>query len=154
MHLRLISGTETIVLPVLQNSRVIAKATDVFSYISSDFNDDGIAISRKGETGRTPVQVYEMVKNGMLEQLFWSLGTELDKLCLSQSQIIEFTVSQRQWFRRHASYVTMFLFKAGLNFYVACVKMASNGLLGVTMIELCDQNVYSADHLPRIVVPQ
>ena len=150
--LKLISGTETLMLDALDGKETLATAKEVFpSGIDGDFknwgtNKAGIA------TKEQAVDVHELVKDGTFAQMFGSLGTDLDKLCLTQAQIKNFCKKHPNWLRKDG-HATLFLFKVEDQFFVARVDVNSGGL-GVYVYRFEDGRVWDAERSPRVVVPQ
>jgi len=126
IYLKLISGAETLFLDECDGKQTIADSKKIFYSIDSAFknygaNEKGVPIQK------TPVEVYELVKNETLTQIFNSLNPDLDKLCLTQDQILNFIKNHKSWLRAD-SYVTFFLFKSNKKFFVANVYVGSDGL--------------------------
>lgn len=152
LYLKLLSGAETLMLDALDGKETLATAKEVFpSGIDGDFknwgtNKPGIA------TKEQAVDVHELVKDGTFAQMFGSLGTDLDKLCLTQSQIKNFCKKHPQWLRQNG-YATFFLFKVEDQFFVARVFVYSGGLL-VSVRRFERGHVCHAEFSHRLVVPQ
>ena len=150
--LRLISKGETIVIDACDGSETLVSAKDVFnSDIDGDFknldtNKPGIA------TKEQAVDVHELVKDATFAQMFGSLGTDLDKLCLTQSQIKNFCKKHPEWLRQNG-YATFFLFKVKGQFFVADVRVLSDGLV-VDVPRFEHDYVWCAEYSHRLVVPQ
>ncbi len=152
LYLKLLSGAETLMLDALDGKETLATAKEVFpSGIDGDFknwgtNKPGIA------TKEQAVDVHELVKDGTFAQMFGSLGTDLDKLCLTQSQIKNFCKKHPQWLRQNG-YATFFLFKVEDQFFVAGVLVFSGGL-DVNVHRFGFDFVWVAEYSLRMVVPQ
>ena len=152
LYLKLLSGAETLMLDALDGKETLATAKEVFpSGIGCDFknwgtNKPGIA------TKKTAVDVYELVKDGTFVQMFGSLGTDLDKLCLTQAQIKNFCKKHPNWLRKDG-YSTFFLFKVEDQFFVARVVVGSHGLF-VRVHQFERVYVWYAEFSHRLVVPQ
>lgn len=150
--LRLISGGESIVIDACDGSETIANAKDTFkSGIDSDFKNWGT--NKPGQaTEDTAVQVHEMVKDATFAQMFGSLGTDLDKLCLTQHQIKKFCKKHANWLRTDG-YGTFFLFKVEDQYFVVGVGVVSDGL-GVDVDRLEYDRVWHGEYRHRVVSPQ
>ncbi len=150
--LRLLSKGESIVIDSCDGSETLANAKETFkSGIDGDFKNWGT--DKPGvATEDTAVQVYELVQNATFAQMFGFLGTDLNKLCLSQSQIKTFCRKYSNWLRQDG-YATFFLFKGGDQFFVAGVLVGSGGL-GVCVSRFEYDYVWYAECLHRMVVPQ
>jgi hypothetical protein len=150
--LKLISGGETIVIAPTDGHETIAQAGDLFTgWVDGDFQRYGTNVPSE-PTKDTPVQVFEMIKNGTFAQIFGGFGENLDRLCLSQAQIISFVQNHAKWLRADG-YGTFFLFKVGDEYFVARVCRSSDGL-GVGADRLSDGYVWGAEYRHRVVVPQ
>jgi len=150
--LKLLSKGESIVIDACDGSETITDAKEVFkSYIDSNFKNWGINKPGKA-TEETAVAVHEMVKDATFAQIFGSLGTDLDKLCLTQHQIKNFCKKHSNWLRA-GGYATFFLFKAEDQFFVAYVSVDSGGL-DVRVSRLERGPVWLAKYAHRVVVPQ
>lgn len=149
--LKLISGGSKLILRALSGKEVIAKAKNVFVSIDSDFKNWN-ADQQGPETKETECLVYEMEKDANFAQMFGSLNSDLEKLCMSQHQIIEFAKEHSAQLRKDG-YATLFLFKANDQFFVASVRVCPDGLsVFVRRFEFA--NVWDADDRIRVVVPQ
>jgi len=150
--LRLLTKGESIVIESSDGSETLANARETFkSWIDSDFKKWGTD-KPSVATEDTAVQVYEMVKDATFAQMFGSLGTDLDKLCLTQHQIKTFCKKNSQWLRQNGD-ATFFLFKVEEQFFVAAVRVRSGGL-DVLVDRFEYDSVWSAECLHRVVVPQ
>ena len=150
--LKLISEAHEIIIETCDGSQTIATAKETFkSGIDGDFKNWGT--NKAGaSTEKTPVQVHEMVKDATFAQMFGSLGTDLDKLCLTQHQIKTFCEVHKEWLRKDG-YATFFLFKVDEQFFVASVDVRSDGLR-VFVFRFEYDFVWDAVRLHRVVVPQ
>ena len=151
-YLKLISGGENIVIGPTDGKDIIAKAKDLFTgWIDPDFVNYGTNVECK-PTKEVSVQVFEMIKDGTFAQIFGGFGENLDRLCLTQVQIIFFVRNHAKWLRTDG-YGTFFLFKVGGEFFVAGVRVGSDGLL-VYVNRLAYGHVWFAEFRLRVVVPQ
>lgn len=151
--LKLLSGDTVITIGATDGTETLAEAGDVFTgWVDDDFKN--WKTNKPGKaTGETPVQVYEMAENADFAQIFGGFDRELDDLCLSQGQIKSFAANHRDWLRKDG-YATFFLFKVGTEFFVAYVRVGSDGDLGVDAYRFDYGFVWSAESLRRVVVPQ
>ncbi|MFA5934617.1 MAG: hypothetical protein WC827_01900 [Candidatus Paceibacterota bacterium] len=152
-YLKLISGDETIIIGETDGTDTIALARDVFTgWVDPDFVNYGTDV--KGQpTKETKVQVLEMIKDGNLAQIFGGFGENLDRLCLSQSQIIRFVKDHSKWLLTGSNHGTFFLFKVQGEFFIADVLLGES-IIGVDARHLLDGVVWDADRRRRVVVPQ
>lgn len=149
---RLLSKNESIIIEKCDGTETLAQAEKVFkSGIHPDFKNWKLDTASKA-TEETAVQVHEIFKDSTFAQMFGSLGADLDKLCLTQHQIKSFCKNHPDWLRKDG-YGTFFLFKVGENFFVACVRVDSDGL-HVSVDRLERGSVWDAGFLRRLVVPQ
>jgi hypothetical protein len=150
--LKLISGAEKIILKATSGKKMLGTAKSIFAYIDGDFKNYGCNVEGSPTTEQSVV-VYEMIKDATFAQIFGGFGENLDRLCLSQEQIIDFLTDHRRWLRTDG-YGTFFLFKVGTEFFVAYVRVHSGGDLSVYVFRLGYDNVWHADYRHRVVVPQ
>lgn len=149
---RLLSRGESIIIADCDGQETLANAKDVFkSYIDDGFKNWKIN-NKSVATEETPVEVRELVKDATFVQMFGSLGTDLDKLCLTQHQIKMFCKKHSNWLRTDG-YATFFLFKENNQFFVARVYVESGGL-SVSVDHLGDDYVWNAECAHRVVFPQ
>lgn len=150
--LRLISGGKSIMIDDCDGSGTIANAKDTFKS-GIDPNFKKLGTDKPGQaTEETAVQVHEMVKDATFAQMFGSLGTNLDKLCLTQHQIEKFCKKHADWLRTDG-YGTLFLFKVEDQYFVAYVLVRDDGL-DVDVRRFENDCVWHAEYLHRVVVPQ
>jgi hypothetical protein len=141
-RLRLLSGNEPLVLRPTDGQETLAQAAEVFRYIDRNFehwncNTAGLP------TKETLVQVYEMVRDSTLQEMFGSFGLPLDSLVLTQAQIKQFTMLYPDWLKRSGN-GTFFLFKVGGEFFVSAVYFFSDGRIGVRLRGLTLERVFRA----------
>ncbi len=129
----------------------LAESTDVFTA--------GIyGAAKRGPcspTWKTPLSVYEMIKDGTYKQIFGGFGENLKRLCLTESQIVIFCRDPRNLkYLRSEGYGTFFLFEGEHGgFSVADVRVYDVGLnLRVYPLEL--DRMWHPRYQPRVVVPQ
>lgn len=150
---KLISGAETLELDETDGKETIAKAKETFpGWIDPDFKGYGCDVKSE-PTKKMQVSVHEMIKDGTFTQIFNGMSDDLNSLCLTQSQIIQFVVLHRKWLRTEG-YGTFFLFKVGNEFFVADVYWYDDGRLKVLVNRFSDDGVWRAEYRPRIVIPQ
>lgn len=150
--LKCISEAQEIFIETCDGTQTIATAKETFkSGIDGDFKNWGT--NKPGNsTQKTSVQVHELVKDATFAQMFGSLGTDLDKLCLTQHQIKLFCEVHKDWLRKDG-YATFFLFKVDEQFFVALVLVDSDGLY-VSVYRFENVCVWDAGYSHRMVVPQ
>ena len=151
-RLRLISGSEQLILRPTDGNDTLARATDVFSYIDSNFRNWACDVEGQA-TEETPVQVYEMVENITLHKMFGDFEVEADHLSLTQTQIKQFVKRYPDWLKKGGN-GTFFLFNVGSEFFVAAVYFFSDGRLGVRARRFSLDRIFLAKKRHRLVVPQ
>lgn len=150
--LKLLSGGKKILLDACDGKEIITNAKDVFlSGIHGDlknWNTNKLGIATK----ETEVRVHEMLQNANFAQMFGFLETDLDKLCLTQAQIINFCKKHFSWLRKRGQ-GTFFLFKVEDQFLVAYVRVCSD-VLRMNVYKFMYDIVWNAMYEHRLVVPQ
>lgn len=152
VFLKIISGGETVKLDAVKGNVTITDSKNVFSSIDGDFKNWKINTSGNA-TAETPVDVYEMTQNATFTQMFGSLHNDLDKLCFTQHQIVNFVTKHRNWLRTEG-YGTFFLFKSGEQFFVAYVYFRGDDSLSVYVNRFGRSSVWLASLRRRLVAPQ
>ena len=104
-------------------------------------------------TKETPVRVWEMAEDATFSQMFGELNVDVEKNCLTQHQILNFIKKYRHWLRTDG-YATFFFFKSKGHFFVAGVRVSSDGVLRVDVDRFEDPTVWGAGCRRRVVVPQ
>lgn len=151
--LKLISGTESLVIEALDGKAIIADAKKVFkAYISSDFRNWNLNNSGKA-TEETAGAVYEMTSDATFSQMFNSLADNLDQLVMSQAQIISFCQKYPGWLRQDG-YGTFFLIKENGKYFVVRVFVDDAVGLWVRVGPLGRGDVWYAEFRHRLVTPQ
>ncbi len=157
--LKSLSISEKLSLSESDGEAIIFKAKNVFKhYIDPGFQNWDLR--RKSKTTlETEVEVYEMVKDATFKDIFISLLDNIDSLCLTQSQIIDFCEKHRSHLRQDV-YATFFLTKKDFgkpatedNLFVVSVRVFSDGL-DVLVFHFDDARVWRAGFRPRVVVPK
>lgn len=151
-YLHLLSNQPLVIGPT-DGSKIIADAADVFTAgIDVDFrkwgtNKPGIA------TKETLISVYELAQDSAFAQMFSSLSSDLDKLCLTQAQIIKLVTTHRNQLRT-GGYGNFFLFKSNGDLFVASVYVYDDGSLYAYVRRFGNANVCHAAHHHRLFAPQ
>jgi hypothetical protein len=122
------------------------------------FDEEDLSSEDQGvvRSNETELLVYELVGDANIYQMFASLNSSFDDLCLTQNQILEFLEKYKKYAKGKTNH---FLFKSGMNILVAQVCFDSDGsmrLFGGDISE-DDKNdwVYSpkSGHF-RVIVPK
>ena len=148
--LKLISGAKTLELAETDGKATIANAKDTFPGGIYGLAGDRNVSSQATE--KTQVSVHEMIRDGTFAQIWNGLSDDLNSLCLTQSQIVQFVQKHRQWLRTNG-YATFFLFKVRDEFFVAFVYVRGAGRLGVLVYRFSFDYVWGAGSRHRVVVP-
>jgi hypothetical protein len=148
-RLLLISGSEQLVLSETDGRETLARATDVFRYIDSNFKNWGCDVVGT-PTKETRVRVYELSRDSSFQEMFEGFSVELDSLVLTQAQILQFVRLYPRWLKRGGN-GTFFLMKVGEEFFVAAVYLFSDGRLGVRVRPLGLTRVLRAEKRHRLV---
>lgn len=149
-RLTLISGKEPLVLGPADGQETLARATDVFKYIDSNFEHWSCDVAGPA-TKETPVQVFEMVRDSTFQEMFGGFGVPLDRLALTQAQIKKFVKRYPDSLKKGGN-GTFFLFKAGNEFFAAAVYLFRDSRLGVRVRRLTLERAFRAQKRHRIVV--
>ena len=149
---QLISSNEKLMIEALDGKEYIFNAKKIFkSYIDSDFKNLGL--NQSGSvTAETLVDVSEIVENATFTQIFTSITTDLDKLVLTQNQIIRFCEKHPTWLRQDG-YGTFFLIKENNEYFVVHVYVFSDSL-DVYVYRLGSDDVWGGGCRRRVVSPQ
>lgn len=150
--LRLISGGEKLMIEALDGKAYISDAKEIFkSFIDSDFKNWGLNQSGPA-TAETLLDVSEMTSDGTFIQIFTGISSDLEKLVMTQAQIIRFCEKHPTWLRQEG-YATFFLTKVNGEYFVVRVYVYSDGLL-VRVFRLESGHVWFGECPLRVVVPQ
>lgn len=142
-------GEKVIIDSLPAGGTVIAKSEHVFYNVHvdpeyGDLKNEQIASEKK------EVIIYELKQDATFSKMFNSLNDDLDKLCLTQSQIVDFC--QKKYKYLHQDGVTFFLFKENEEFFVA--KIAVRFGRKSIMVDRFDNDfVFKAEHGIYLVVP-
>lgn len=157
-YLKLVGGMEALALEPTTGQRSYGYlVNDSGSWVSPDFRKYGCNVPGfPTEAGN--VQVYELIKQGTLEQIYGSMGRTLDEMCLSQEQIFQYNQTYRNL---HAPQTySRFLFKVGNEFFIAQTMPMFEAGFNIYLEIQADhytwqKRVLCADKLPpRFVFPQ
>ncbi len=153
-YLRLLTQ-EPLVIDPTDGSRIIADASNAFpGGIDPNFRKRASEAGKPTE--KTLVKVYEMIQDATFTQMFNALAADVSRLCLTQSQIIEFVEAHRDQLQGGFAGQTYFLFRSYNQLFVAYVEFSSSGC-GPLAAGLRDfEYIYSWSHDAqcRVVVPQ
>ncbi|MEK7452114.1 MAG: hypothetical protein AAB664_02150 [Patescibacteria group bacterium] len=150
--LRLLFEDETITIAPCNGSRYIAKEEKVFKAgINSNFKNWGLD-KAGSSTDAVSVSIHKTTNHATFVQMFSSLGSDLNKLCLTQHQIVEYWEKHCDKLRQDG-FVTFFLFKEEENFFVGSVVLSLDGLyVGVCRFEI--GGVWKSERTHRVITPK
>ena len=152
--LRLISGTEKLAIEALDGKACISDAKKVFFRIDKDFKEWGLDQSGSA-TGETLVDVSEIVKDATFVQIFTGISSNLEKIVMTQAQIIYFCKKHLDWLRQE-KYATFFLTKVAGEcsdeYFVVFVHVVPEGQL-IYVGRLGNNKIWAANNL-RVVYPR
>jgi hypothetical protein len=153
--LKLISAGKHVVIGATKGTETLASANDIFSYISPDFKNWGCDKVEQA-TPEVAIEVYEQIKDAVYPKIFGSVSQDLDRLVLTTPQIKNFVLNHAKDFILEAEEWTCFrfLFKVGNEFFVADVRILSDGNRAVRVSRFLDGSVRHAQYHHRIVVPR
>ena len=150
--LRLISGGQKIMIEALDGKAYISDAKKTFkSFIDGDFKDWGLNQSGPA-TAETLLDISEMVGDGTFVQIFSNISSDLEKLVMTQAQIIRFCEKHPTWLSQKGC-ATFFLTKVGEEYFVVYVFVRSGGL-DVPVNRLGNDYVWHGEDRHRVVSPQ
>ncbi len=152
--IKLISAGKHVVISAINGTETLAFAYDVFSSISPDFINWGCDKAEQA-TPEVAVLVYEQIKDATYPDIFGSVDQNFDHLALTTSQIKNFVMNHAKDYLLEAEWTCFrFLFKEGDEFFIADVRVLSEGKLDFRVTRFLDGSVRHAVHRHRIVVPQ
>jgi hypothetical protein len=148
--LKRIFADEIIELDASNGHETLAAAKDLFG-------DRIYGAKERGPckpTKKTLTAVYEMIENGSYQEIFGGFGENLERLCLTEDQIVKFCRKHRDKLRKEG-YATFFLFQNEEDdtFSVAVVSIVG-GELFVVVDSLDRGSVWDTECRRRVVVPQ
>lgn len=143
---------QNIQIKACRGEGTIAKAKDLFTgWIDSDFVNYGTDKHSDPATSSMEVATLEVEKDGTFKEIFGSVSTDFDSLCLTQEQIIAYVESNRDLL---TDWYTFFLFRVGSEFFVAGVYVNGGGGLTAHVYRLSRGGVWDAGNRLRFVLPQ
>jgi len=149
--LTLVSDGEKIIIEALPSGySTISQAKDVFPYVGPDIEYRNLN-NEQNAKGETLVNIYESEQNIVsFSQIYNLLNEDLNKLCLTQSQVVNFCRKKSQFLCLGGP--TFFLIKENNLFLVIKVHSFANGL--TVAANLFDDNDGLSDISKyRLVVP-
>ena len=149
--LKLISGGEKIVIDQTDGKLAIGECFSIHEIIG-DSEEYEINV-RSSPTQEALAEVYDSIGHQTLEDIFKSLKRNLNDLCLSQGQIVDFVIAYQSKWLRMDGYGTLFFFKVKERYFVMRACWAGGGFY-MTIGPIEDDDVWCAGCEFRIVVLQ
>lgn len=154
MIIKPISAGKCVVIGATKGTETLASAHDAFNSISLDFKNWGCDKVEQ-ETPEMTVLVYEQIEDATYPMIFGSVNQNLDRLVLTTPQIKNFVMNHAKEYLLEAEWTCFrFLFKVGNEFFIADVRVLSDGKRDVRVTRFLDGSVRHAEYHHRIVVPQ
>lgn len=123
----------------------IKDATDIFSYIDSDFSNLNVKDTEGTVKREVPLDIYDLTEDKTFKQMF----TDPENQWVTQEEVIDFCKNRK---KELSSWFTFFLLKSGNGLFVADVRVCSDGLyVFVRLFE--DDYAWLAEYAHRVVVP-
>jgi len=149
---RLSSSGEKIMLEANDGKSKIYGNGKIFKlYIDDDFKNWGLNKNSQ-TTAETLVDVYEIIKDAKFAEIFTSLNCDLNKLVMTQAQIVRFCEKHPTWLRQDGN-ATLFLIKENDEYFVVLVFVYAGGLY-VRVYRFDFDRVWHAACRLRVVFPQ
>lgn len=153
-RLRPISLAQKLTLKASDGKRTIAQADKSFSFFDMSFKNPDIDVPGEAKP-ETDIFVHELAEDSTFAQMFGFLSEDLDSLCFSQDQILDFVETHPVWIRSdNCASFTFFLFKAGGEFLVVGVAPYKLGGRQVVCHGFSRDWVWLAKYRSFVVVPQ
>ncbi|PKM91815.1 hypothetical protein CVU82_01245 [Candidatus Falkowbacteria bacterium HGW-Falkowbacteria-1] len=150
--LEIVRSYDSRTIDALDGSIAIIDSEDIFrAYIDPKFKELGL--DKPGlSTPKITVEVYKLVDDKKIGDIFVSFGVNLDKLVMSQSQIVFFC--KRNYLRICGNeYAYFFLIKEKNKYHVVNVDIYSDGI-GVEIVHFDQKRILLSDDFYHVVVPQ
>ena len=150
LFLEIVNSEKPLVIRALDGTEIISNNKELFStWVDPNFKRWKLEGERR-ETKEIEVASYRPVKNFVFEELFSSLTDDLDELCLTSSQIVEFC---KNYFD-HKNYSTFFLMKGTTGkYFVVSVDSYEKGLQ-LFVYRFFNNNKRSFKHRFRFILPK
>lgn len=141
MIIKLISVGKRVVIDATKGTETLASANDEFSSLSSDFKKWGCDKSEQA-TPEVAVEVYEQIEDATYPKIFGGLDQNFDRLVLTTPQIKNFVINHAKNYLLDAKWTCFrFLFKVDSDFFIADVRILSDGNRDVRVTRFLDGSV-------------
>jgi hypothetical protein len=149
---KLVDTAGDLIIGPTDGSETIALACDTFpEWIDPEFEKAGTSVSSL-PMPEVAVQVLDLIQDGTFLEIFDPIKSELDCLCLTQTQVISFANRHYRWISQKG-YGTFFFFSVSSRLYSIRVGRRG-GRKGVYLEPLTYDYKWSHDCGLRIVIPQ
>lgn len=153
MILKPIFASKRVVIDATRGTETLASANDVFISISPDFKNWGCDKAEQ-ETPEICVEVYEQIEDATYPEIFGEVDKNFDHLVLTTSQIKSFIMNHSKDYLLEAEWTCFrLIFKVDNDFFIADVRVHSDGNRDVRVTRFLDGSVRHAKYHHRIVVP-
>ena len=150
LYLKPIEGAE-VTIPASDGKAVIcdqAKLTN--AYVDLDFKNWGLD-KPDGSTLEIKVKTFEIVKDGEFMDFFCSVGINLKKLALTQSQIIEIAQNKKEILNQDGS-ANFFLLRQGNEYFVVNVNLPASFPLKFGVFLLAHPDIWAGGIGSRVIL--
>ncbi len=141
-YLKLCSTPKILILDSLDGKETLTDAKDVFHNTELCFK------SKPGvSTKQQRVSIYKQINDGTFVQTFGSLGNDLDKLCLTENQIVNFCRKYGASLYKRGC-ILVFLYKNEEQFFIARIHVSKYGSQFATTEHFgCNRIVFCPQYL-------
>ncbi len=136
-------------IPATDGTRTIAKTKTVFHFPGDEFKT--LKTSRV-PTKKIPVDVYKGIRDGEIRQIFDFFNEDLERLCLTEDQIIQYAYNQ--WFERKKPRHLLFLLKVGKEVKVLLAGANSFNASAASLADLDSRSEVLLDYRYEVIVPR
>ena len=154
--LRLVSGTETFIIPETDGGKNFSNSRDFFYLVDPEFKEFGTD-KKVTKTRKTSVQFYEPVEDADFPGMFGSLGEDLDKFCFTEHQVRIFCEKYHHYLleeklkKRSKGRPNFFLCKGDKSYYVARVGKTAKKI-SVIYLDFNRPYIFKAKDFCRVFV--
>lgn len=153
-HFHFVPGS-TFLLPANDGSENIPESPHLFnSYLDPDFMKLKLNVNSEAQK-EAAVNVYQLSKSSSFLPMLASFGTNLDSLCLTQHQIVDYCLLSPIALTPVGknAILTLFLFKRNTDYFIAAVEKIRAGLQ-INVWPHSYEYILSAIEGHRLVIPQ
>ena len=147
-YLKKISGDEKIIIKVVDKNTFLEEVQVTFPDISYGSNFDNLDQWGLDKPSEIKVSVYEMIKDGIFQDLFNSPESQ----AITLSQVVSFCKNHKKWLREGCSGI-FFLFKFKDGFLVADVNVEHGELKQCVFRRLDDEQWWFSEDCRLVILP-